>query len=426
MILSIRVNNFLVYSNEVELSLKADMHIKKFKNNIYTNNGFNILKSVCLYGPNNSGKTCVVRAINSIKNVLLGFMAEVSYNFFAESKICSFGVSFIDNDTKKMFSYNFKYDSTMVDNYKKGFIYECLEELSINNGKLKKEEIFIRDVDSGIFRFGKNKELNELLAAVSNDNILIYTINSNKYQEVEEYKNILRKFANTIDIIDMNAVPLEKTISVLKNNEKIKEKTIELIKLADVDIDDFKYKKNEPLVNNINYREKVYANVINYDDLFKLVSVHKGKEAPSIMIDSTGTKKIVALASFIVDALMNGRTLVVDELDSSLHFKLTRAIVSLFNSELNKNAQLIFTAHDVTLLDCKKMFRKDQIWFASKDKDGEYLYSLADFTAKDNQIRSNSNLFEKYNEGVFGAIPEPDLIYFLLPDSKKNGEDINE
>ena len=77
MILSVHVNNFLVYSNEVELSAKADMHIKKFSENVYRSKHFNVLKSICIYGANNSGKTCLIRAINSIKNVLLGIVAEV-------------------------------------------------------------------------------------------------------------------------------------------------------------------------------------------------------------------------------------------------------------------------------------------------------------------------------------------------------------
>jgi len=102
-----------------------------------------------------------------------------------------------------------------------------------------------------------------------------------------------------------------------------------------------------------------------------------------------------------------------------LHFKLTRALVSLFNNEVNEKAQLIFTAHDVTLLDCKKLFRKDQIWFASKDSDREYLYSLADFNYADSGVRAESDLFEKYNSGVLGAIPEPDLISVLLSDKSK-------
>ena len=87
---------------------------------------------------------------------------------------------------------------------------------------------------------------------------------------------------------------------------------------------------------------------------------------PSIIFDSTGTKKIASIASYVIEALEKGRILVIDELDNSLHFRLTRAIVALFNNELNTNAQLICTVHDVSLLDCQNLFRKDQIWFTHK------------------------------------------------------------
>ena len=58
-----------------------------------------------------------------------------------------------------------------------------------------------------------------------------------------------------------------------------------------------------------------------------------------MLFDSTGTKKIAAIASYVIEALEQGRILVVDELDSSIHFKLTRAIVAMFNNELNTGAQ---------------------------------------------------------------------------------------
>lgn len=350
-------------------------------------------------------------------------MADVSTNLFTDSKICSLGVSFIENE--RVFSYDFKFDSTIVNGYKRAFIYEKFKELYIDKyGNESEKLLFVRDVDKGVYRFNDNNELSQLLNLVSNDNILIYTINSAKYQIVDEYKSILRNFALKLDILDMNNIPIEKTIRVLKDNEPIKAKTVELIKLADLDIDDYLYLKNpEPVkddnLNNampIEPREAVLRNAILMDDMLRLTSVHKGKALRSLSIDSTGTKKIVAAASYIIDALTNGRTLIIDELDSSLHYKLTRAIVSLFNNELNKEAQLIFTAHDYTLLDCKKLFRKDQIWFAAKDEEGEYLYSLSDFTAKENKVRSSDELFEKYNAGVFGSIPEPDLISVLFSD----------
>ena len=176
MILSVRVNNFLVYSNEVELSLKADMHIKKFADNVFIENKFNVLKSLCIYGANNSGKTCMIRAINSIRNVLLGLVAEVPVNIFTENTVCSFGISFIENG--RAFAYDFRYDSLIVNNYRRGFTYECLKELFIDKyGNCSEKELFIRDVDNNVYNFAADKELSKVLGLVSSDNILIYTIN---------------------------------------------------------------------------------------------------------------------------------------------------------------------------------------------------------------------------------------------------------
>lgn len=135
---------------------------------------------------------------------------------------------------------------------------------------------------------------------------------------------------------------------------------------------------------------------------------------PSILFDSLGTRKIASLASYIIEALEEGKILIIDELDSSLHFKLTRAIIALFNNELNKKAQIICTLHDISLLDCKRLFRKDQIWFTSKDANGSKLYSLKDFSYYKDGIRETSDIIEKYSKGLLGAIPEPDLISILL------------
>ena len=422
MILSVRVNNYHVYSNDAELSLIADMRIKKFGCNVYKQNKFNVLKSACIYGANNSGKTSFIMAIASIKNVLLGLVADVTPNLFIDSKVCSFGVSFFSGE--KVYSYDFKYDSTLVNNIKNGFVYECLKELSIDNfGNQTEKEIFVRDTVNEVYRFAGNDELSKVLGLVSSNNILIYTINPVKYPVIEEYRKVLREFASNIEVLDMNNIPITKTIEVLKNNEDIKDRTVELIKLADLDIEDYKYVKNDPSADVYENspktpQELVLAASVQVDDMFRLTSVHKGKPLLSLQFDSTGTKKIVAVASYIIDALDNGKTLVIDEFDSSLHFKLTRALVSLFNNDLNKNAQLLFTAHDITLLDCKKLFRKDQIWFADKDSDGAYLYSLADFTSLDDHIRSDTDMMEKYSQGKFGALPEPDLIAVLLNSDK--------
>ena len=166
MLLSVRVNNYRVYSNDAELSLIADMRIKKFGCNVYKQSKFNVLKSACIYGANNSGKTSFLMAINSIKNVLLGIVADVTTNLFIDNKVCSFGVSFFSG--KKVYSYDFKYDSTLVNNIKNGFVFECLKELSIDNsGNQIEKEIFVRDAINDIYKFTGDEDLSNVLSMVS-------------------------------------------------------------------------------------------------------------------------------------------------------------------------------------------------------------------------------------------------------------------
>ena len=422
MILNIRIDNYLVYSNEVELSMEADMRIKKFSDNVCKQAGKNILKSTCLFGSNNSGKSSFIRGINTIKNVLLSYVADVTSNIFNDSKICSFGITFIYDDI--IYDYEFKYDSTINNEIKNGFIFESLKEISVDKyGNTTNKQIFLRDVNNNKFMFINNDILSNILGMVSTNNILIYTISSDKYPEIARYKEILRNFALSIDIFEMDNIPIDKTIQILKKNEDIVKQVVDIIRFADVDIDDYVYNKE-----NTNFPKKDVSsgysdnmpqeNVLKannlLDDMLRLTSIHKGKKVQSIIFDSNGTKKIVALAGYLVNALKNNRILVIDELDSSLHFKITRAIVSLFNNDANKNSQLIFTAHDVTLLDCKKLFRKDQIWFVDKNDSESKIYPLSSFNALNDHVRSESIIYDLYIKGNLGAIPEPDLIDILL------------
>ncbi|MBS5365031.1 MAG: ATP-binding protein, partial [Clostridium sp.] len=77
------------------------------------------------------------------------------------------------------------------------------------------------------------------------------------------------------------------------------------------------------------------------------------------------------------------------------------------------SAQMIFTVHDINLMDCKRMFRKEQIWFVHKDEESVYVYSLADFTAQQG-VRDTTDVMEKYRKGALGALPDPELINSLL------------
>lgn len=419
MILSISVNNFLVFGKQAGMSFIADKSIKKFYSNVCPQGQFDILKSACIYGANNVGKTCMLKAIAAVKAVLSDVDYSFPVNIFTDSPECKISVSFAHEGGA--YSYEFVYDSTLQDGQPRGFVYECMCRLLQSGDGMAAERIFVRDCKSGQYYFEGDQALAELLPLVSCSNILIYTVNTQRYHAAAKCREILTAFARSIEVVDMNNIPIDKTVSVLKNNLSIRERTVELIKLADLDIDDYVYSDELSRPATFRPQENVFSLPDCPEDMYRLTSVHRGKAVRSLTFDSTGTKKMVAIASYIIEALTEGKILVVDEIDSSLHFKLTRAIVSLFNNELNERAQLIFTVHDVTLLDCRRLFRRDQIWFAAKQNGDVKLYPLSLFFAGGS--KAEGDVLEKYKSGDLGALPEPDLISVLLGREQDEGQD---
>ena len=101
-----------------------------------------ILKSVGIYGANNVGKTCLIRAINSIKNVLLSIVAEVPANLYTNDPVCCLGITFTDGD--HIYSYDFKFNSGRNNGIPQGFIYEKFSEIKVDSyGNESKATIFL-------------------------------------------------------------------------------------------------------------------------------------------------------------------------------------------------------------------------------------------------------------------------------------------
>lgn len=411
MIIELSVKNCYAFEDTIIFSMKADMRNKKFGANVHKENNFNILKTAGIYGPNNSGKTCLIKCIRAIKEVLLNRKSDLMPNIFTNNNVCELGVIFMASGRK--FSYKFKYDAV-----KEEYIYESFSEVFKDKYGNEKEENWLeKDTVKEIFT-SVDQDLQAMIPMISNNNLLYYLIDTNKFEKLSEIKNILIGFAEKIDVINMNNIPMEHTIELMKNKNKLQQKIVEFIKNADLYMDNFEYVDMDKIkLESVEYEKKPEEKVLevldNIMDQIRLVSTYKGISVPSVLFDSTGTKKIAAIAGYVIEALEQGRILVVDELDSSIHFKLTRAIVAMFNNELNENAQMIFTVHDINLMDCKRLFRKEQIWFVHKDEAGVYVYSLADFTALQG-VRDTSDIIEKYRKGTLGALPDPELINSLL------------
>ena len=410
MIIEVRAENCYAFRDEITFSMKADMRSKKFSSNVHKENKFNILKTVGIYGPNNAGKTCLIKCIRAIRGILLDEENELMTNIFTGNSVCELGMTFMS--TGRKFAYDFKYD---VQN--KEYIYEKFSEIKKDEYDNEKEVCWLKkDSLSGEYKC-IDENLQGMFSVISKNNLLYNLIEVSKFEKMAEMKSHLTGLAKKIEVVNMNNIPMKHTIELMKNKNSLQNKIVAFIKNADLYLDNFEYVEMDNIEtefegSNDKPEEEVLDAVENLMDQIRLVSTYKGVRVPSLLFDSTGTKKIAALASYVIEALEQGKILVIDELDSSIHFKLTRAIVAMFNNELNESAQMIFTVHDINLMDCKRMFRKEQIWFVHKDEEGVYVYSLADFTAEDG-IRDTTDIIEKYKKGVLGALPDPELYYSI-------------
>lgn len=133
--------------------------------------------------------------------------------------------------------------------------------------------------------------------------------------------------------------------------------------------------------------------------------------------ESTGTMAWLALGTAVLDALRNGRVLVVDELGAALHPDLSRIIVDWFEDpDVNATgAQLVFTSHDMSLMGAGsgELAKREQVWLVEKDAEGvSELVNLGEFAL----LQPKSNVPKQYLEGRFGAVPYtvPSLIHNLL------------
>ena len=400
MIIEIRAKNCFAFDEQIAFSMKADMRNKKFASNVHKENNFNVLKTAGIYGPNNAGKTCLIRCIKAIKSVLLNKKNGLMSNIFTDNDICELGVTFLSGGRK--FSYDFKYDVK-----KETYVFESFIEVLKDQYNNEKEVCWLkRDTLNEEYEC-IDTELLTMMPVVAKNNVIFHLIDSTKFKALNEMKEVLVGFAEKIDVINMNNIPMEHTIDLMKNKNQLQQKVVDFIKNADLYMDNFEYvEMGNVKLNAGGADEKPEEKVLDVPDSvmdqIRLVSTYKGVQVPSMLFDSTGTKKIAAMASYVIEALEQGRILVVDELDSSIHFKLT-----------NTDAQMIFTVHDINLMDCKRLFRKEQIWFVDKDEKGVYVYSLSDFTAE-NGVRDTSDIIEKYRKGAFAALPDPELIHSLL------------
>lgn len=412
MLVEFRIKNFRSLRDEQVLSLVASTD-KTLLDTHALDTGLkaapHLLKSAVVYGANASGKSNLIKALQFMRGVVLesanlqpgqtfGRLQPFRLDATSGSLPSEFEVTFILNGVR--YQYGFAMNAQRI----------VSEQLLVYKA-FKPQRWFERhfDAESGkdVYEFGSSlKGAKNLWEGATRPNALFLSVavqlNSEALRPVFDW------FANRLVIFNEQS-PLSPQFSMQMLKQEAQRKAIcEFLRAADISIADIEVATKQAMVHTINFdlatgkREETASEQTVDEVKFHHITEH-GNAVFDLMDESSGTRNLLLLTGPILDILNKGLTLVVDELDTSLHTLLVQALVRLFHRpEVNTGgAQLIFTTHDTSLLDAYGLFRRDQVWFVEKRSDqSSSLYPLLDFSP-----RKNEALERGYLQGRYGALP---------------------
>ena len=414
MLIEFKIKNYRSFHGEAVLSMVASPD-KSLSQNILSSPAFgnrNLLHSAVIYGANAAGKTNLMsaasfmasfvnqsseRKINTPINIKPFLLTGVS-----NLEPIEFEVTFMDDENVR-YQYGFQLTGELILRewlvaYPKGLPQTWFERESTQ-----------KDNPEPTWYFGRNlKGQNNQIADLTRPDVLFLS-NAARFNH-QQLSRVFRWFQKSFKVL--NASELEPTLltySAVKAREddRLGVDLHRLLEVADFGITGFDV--HEETYTDQNLPEDMPAELrkqlVNKKHLnISMRHPINGQAEVSFPLEeeSSGTQRFFALSGPLAEVLENGWTLLVDELDSSLHPLLVHYLIELFHSPRTnpKGAQLIFNTHDTTLMD-SSLFRRDQIWFVEKDRQGcSHLYSLLEYSP-----RKGESLARGYLQGRYGAIP---------------------
>jgi AAA15 family ATPase/GTPase len=370
-----------------------------------------------LYGANASGKSNIIEILYYIKKIIISGI--YSNSFYKPNKLKN-----LENETYLEIDFfvgksNYKYILAYND---KTITKEILS--------LKGRTLFsIKSINAN-FEGVKNKLIsNKYLQALFKTGCL----NENNEQQINTFlsfivkrlpssnKNLVSAFnflTTNLIVLRGNQMPNSFAIDYLaKSNKKedIQESFKEisnLIKNLDIDIEKFKYEREEFDLNNFKLQKNIEYKIdhknkkISQNDI---KTYHKNEKGADIEFEFTeeslGTRLAFGVGGIILKVLKEGGILMIDELDKSLHPLLLKTLIRMFKDKNhNKNkAQLISTLHCTDILE-EDVYKISEFAFVNKDKkNGTFIKRLSDFE----DVRNDMNFRDRYLDGLYLGIPYP-------------------
>lgn len=416
MLIEFQVENFRSFKGRQVFSMVADRFPEHRDSNTFQPplKGFNALvRTSVIYGPNAGGKTNLLLAMKFMKDFVVTSATATAkaYPFspFKLAKSCArrasvFQVAFVQD--KMRYEYGFSIGPEHVEK-------EWLVEYAHSGSRARGRALFERTWNSASRDFKWKystflKGQKDVWAKATRPDALFLStaiqLNSTQLKPVFDW-------FHTKLVVIVGDVILNQSLTLKMLGEPGgKERVLPFLREADLGIADFQVKKEpipargglvvgkSPMIEHS--PQNNLANVITVT----MSHIADGKEPISFDFseESAGTQTLFKTAGAWLNVLNKGEVLVLDEIDSNMHPALLRFLINRFHSSKTNahNAQLICSTHNTSILD-KNMFRRDQIWFVEKRRDGaSEVYPLTDFSPR------NDESFERaYMRGRYGAQP---------------------
>ena len=391
MLIQFTVENFLSIRDKVYLSLEPSSD-SEHPENLIVKGDHKAVNLVAIYGANASGKSSLFKAIaialNMIKNSnnvqITDKLPVVPFKFDFESRNhpTFFEFTFIAGDGKK-YIYGFSATTEkIVEEYL--YCYNTAKPTLLFDLKEEKEPKFNRAFKVKLETAYQMNTFNKLFLATATT----WNVECTKMP----FEWLAQAMDTFTDVMELGGAAVDKYRT--DESKKYIEFTKNILKQADINISSIEVDTKE----GKNYDVEITTGHTVVDE--------KGKKTEFLLTlqeESVGTQLLFFYGPLLKDAFEKGKTIILDEIDKSMHPSLVKFIMNLFRDpDINKKgAQLIVTTHETGILSLN-MFRRDQIYFTEKDSQNGVtdLYSLDEFS-----VRKTENIEKGYLMGRYGAIP---------------------
>lgn len=410
MLLMFKVKNYTSFKNEAILDMRATAYVQHPTHIIHVNEKINLLKATALYGANASGKSNLISAMFFFEQYIFSqFISKKEDKDFESNevnvkmKLEPFGLSDDINDASE-FDIIFLHNDKQIQ-----YGFECTPKEVLNEWLFIDDKKVFERVGTELSFGSKYQKILGAYKKLPSERLYIAVLEY--FLDEEAKKIVLDDFISFFDkeynvfteiLFESTVKGLAGMVGLSKklvSNNEYRKKVENYLRLIDVGIKRLDV-KTEIIFNKRTgkkEKEKVVRTVHDiYDESGNIV----GEKLFDLSQESTGTLRFLAYIQNIIEMISNGGVFIVDEMSARLHPLLTKLIVDIFCSKQNEKAQLIFTTHDISLLNSNQ-FRRDEVVFIDKNERGESgLYALSDL-----KVREDATFNKDYIQGKYGAIP---------------------